>query len=132
VNAISSLATYIVPGNIQALESLADLTVLVGSWSFGIFVIAIILKVLIYAKVPWRILFISSTITSVLIVLGTWVLGFYLSGIGGSSIGGVIGSFFVLLLWIYYEAQIFLLGAQLTYILSANREKIHAAGFKII
>jgi membrane protein len=75
---------------------------------------AAIYKVLPDKTLQWRDVTVGALGTAVLFELGQVALGFYL---GRSSIGsayGAAGSLILLLLWIYYSAQIFLLGAEFT------------------
>lgn len=90
--------------------------------SFGVitFLFAIIFKVLPDAEVQWSDVWIGAATTSLLFGLGKWGIGLYL---GNSSIGstyGAAGSFVVLLIWIYYSAQILFFGAEFTQVY-ANR-----------
>ena len=52
--------------------------------------------------------------TALLFTIGKFVIGLYLGRSSTSSVYGAAGSLVVLLLWIYYSAQIFLLGAEFT------------------
>lgn len=65
-------------------------------------------------KIAWRDVWTGAAITAVLFVLGKFLLGLY---IGRSAIGsayGAAGSLVVVLLWVYYSAQIFFFGAEFT------------------
>jgi len=53
-------------------------------------------------------------VTAVLFTAGKWLIVVYLGRVALASAYGVAGSFLVLLLWMYYSAQIFLLGAEFT------------------
>ncbi|MBN2391179.1 MAG: YihY/virulence factor BrkB family protein [Anaerolineae bacterium] len=77
---------------------------------------AIIFKVLPQIKIAWRDVLIGAAVTSLLFNVGRILIGTYmrLSNIG--SIFGAAGSLVVLLVWIYYSAQIFLLGAEFTHV----------------
>ena len=124
INSISSLAKYLVPGDNNILEGLADLIITTGSWIIGILLLALIFKLLIYTKLSWKVLLLSSSITVILIVLGTWLLGIYISKFATNSLTGALSGIFLVLVWIYYEAQILLIGAQLTKVIAANVDKI--------
>lgn len=124
INTMGKLAQSFLPGQFVVLENLAGLVVSLSSWALGILVLALIYRLMIYQKISWIILIISSAITSILIVLGTWCLGFYLSNYADSSVSGAVGAVMLLLIWIYYEAQIILIGAQLIKILDKNRKKL--------
>lgn len=82
-------------------------------------VMATILFAMIYKYVPreriaWRDVWVGSFVTATLFSLGKWVIVVYLGRIAFASAYGIAGSFLVLLLWVYYSAQIFLLGAEFT------------------
>jgi membrane protein len=66
------------------------------------------------AEVTWRDVLVGALATSVLFLIGQALIGLYL---GSSRVGspfGAAGSLAVLLVWIYYSAMIFLLGAEFT------------------
>ncbi len=75
---------------------------------------ATIYKVLPDVKIAWSNVWIGATVTSLLFTIGKFLIGLYLSRSGVASAYGAAGSLFVLLIWLYYSAQIFLLGAEFT------------------
>jgi membrane protein len=84
--------------------------------SFGMVsaLFAAIYKVLPDRKLEWRDVIVGAIVTAILFNLGKTLIGLYL---GRSAIGsayGAAGSAVIVLLWIYYSAQIFLLGAEFT------------------
>jgi membrane protein len=88
---------------------------------------AMIFKFLPDTNVAWRDVWIGAAITAVLFTLGKFLIGLYL---GKSSVGsayGAAGSLVVLLIWIYYSAQILFFGAELTQVY-AKRHGSWAAG----
>ena len=52
--------------------------------------------------------------TAILFELGQTLIGYYLANLITASIYGAAGGIIVLLVWVYYSAQIFLLGAEFT------------------
>jgi membrane protein len=75
---------------------------------------ALMFKYLPDAKIDWSDVIIGAILTSLLFNIGKLLIGLYL---GNSQIGttyGATGSLVILLVWIYYSAQIFFLGAQFT------------------
>jgi len=75
---------------------------------------AMIYRFLPDVQLAWRDVWLGAAITSLLFTVGKWLIGLYL---GHSTIGstyGAAGSLAVLLVWLYYSAQIFLFGAELT------------------
>ena len=84
--------------------------------SFGILILlfAMIYKILPDAVIAWRDVWLGATITSLLFSLGKQGIGMYLGHSAVASSYGAAGSFAVLLIWLYYSAQIFYFGAELT------------------
>ncbi len=92
----------------------------------------------IYRAIPdvrlaWRDVFSGAFITAVLFTLGKFLIGLYL---GRSSVGsayGAAGALIVLLVWIYYSAQIFFLGAEFTQVYASHRGNLFrpAPGFRM-
>jgi membrane protein len=77
---------------------------------------AMMFKLLPDARVAWNDVWIGAGITALLFTVGKFALGLYL---GKSDIGsayGAAGSLVILLVWVYYSAQIFLFGAEFTQI----------------
>lgn len=75
---------------------------------------ALIFKVLPDAKVAWRDVWIGSFVTAVLFQIGKFLIGLYIGKASVASTFGAAGSLAVLLVWVYYSAQIALLGAEFT------------------
>jgi membrane protein len=84
--------------------------------SFGVIacMFAIIYKTLPDAALAWRDVRIGAAFTAGLFSLGKYVIGLYLGNSGVASGFGAAGSLIALLLWVYYSAQIFFLGAEFT------------------
>jgi membrane protein len=84
--------------------------------SFGVIacLFAVIYKTLPAMSLPWSDIWIGAIFTALFFSLGKYAIGLYLSSSGVSSIFGAAGSLIALLLWIYYSAQIFFLGAEFT------------------
>jgi membrane protein len=81
---------------------------------------ALIFKVLPDAKVAWRDVWIGAALTSALFTIGKFALGVYLGKSNVASAYGAAGSLVLVLLWVYYSAQILLYGAEFTQVY-ANR-----------
>lgn len=75
---------------------------------------AMIFKYTPRERIPWGDVWIGALFTTVLFTLGKMLIGIYIGKSTFSSAYGAAGSLIVLLLWIYYSAQIFLLGAEFT------------------
>lgn len=75
---------------------------------------AMIFRFLPDARVAWKDVWLGAALTSVLFVVGKFLIGLYLGHASLGSAYGAAGSLAVLLVWLYYSAQIFLFGAELT------------------
>jgi len=71
-------------------------------------------KMLPDVEISWEDVWVGGVITAVLFTLGKFLLGLYLGRSSISSAYGAAGSLVVLLLWVYYSAQIIFLGAEFT------------------
>jgi len=87
---------------------------LVGSFLVITLLFAMIYKLLPDVSLAWRHVFIGAAITAALFTLGKFLIGLYLGQAAVSSTFGAAGSILVILLWAYYSALIFLLGAEFT------------------
>jgi membrane protein len=79
---------------------------------------AAIYKVLPDVKVPWRNLWVGAGVTALLFNFGKYLIGLYLGSSGVGSTYGAAGSIIIVLVWIFYSAQILLLGAEFTQVYS--------------
>lgn len=81
---------------------------------------AMIFKVLPDVKIAWRDVWVGAAITSLLFVAGKFAIGWYLGRSTTVSAYGAAGSIILVLLWVYYSAQILFFGAEVTKVY-ANR-----------
>ncbi len=77
-------------------------------------VFAVMYKYLPDLQVEWRDVILGAALTSLLFAIGKLLIGIYLGSAGIASTYGAAGSLVVLLVWVYYSAQIFFLGAEFT------------------
>lgn len=77
---------------------------------------ALIYKVLPRAHVQWRDVWTGALFTAILFALGKLLIGLYISRFGVSSGFGAASSLVIVLLWVYYSAQVFLFGAEFTWV----------------
>lgn len=75
---------------------------------------AVIYKTLPQVKLSWRDVTIGAMGTAGLFIFGKYLIGLYLGNSGVANSYGAAGSLVALLLWVYYSAQIFFLGASFT------------------
>jgi membrane protein len=96
--------------------ALAEITNAIGSFALIAAMFALIYKVMPRARVQWNDVWIGAVFTSLLFLLGKSLIGWYVSSSGIASGFGAAGSLVVILLWVYYSAQIFLIGAEFTWV----------------
>jgi membrane protein len=87
---------------------------------------ALIYRYLPDLKIPWHDVWIGAALTAGLFEIGKFLIGFYLGNSSISSAYGAASSLAIILVWIYYSAQIFLLGAEFTHVYAKHRESLLA------
>jgi membrane protein len=81
-------------------------------------VFALIYKTMPRASIAWRDVWVGAAVTSVLFNTGKTLIGLYIGRSGITTAFGAAASLIVVLLWVYYSAQIFLFGAEFTWVYS--------------
>jgi membrane protein len=88
------------------------------NWTLSLVLIsalfAAIYKILPDKPIAWRDVAVGSVATAILFTIGKSLIGLYIGSSGVASSYGAAGALLILLLWVYYSAQIFLLGAEYT------------------
>jgi len=79
-------------------------------------VFAMIYKMMPRVRVQWRDVWIGAVVTAVLFSGGKFLIGLYIGKSGVASGFGAAGSLIIVFLWVYFSAQIFLVGAEFTWI----------------
>lgn len=112
--AVSALGRVWAPlfGKGEAIAHMLDLGV---SLVMTTVVFAMIYKIMPRAKVQWPDVWLGAAVTALLFTVGKFLIGLYIGKSGVANGYGAAGSLVVLLLWVYYSAQIFLLGAEFTW-----------------
>ena len=93
-------------------------TIILGwvAWAVSFLVIAVmfgaIYKLLPRVKLSWHDVTIGALGTAIMFTVGKFAIGLYIGNSGTTSSFGAAGSLIALLLWVYYSAQIFFLGAE--------------------
>ena len=88
---------------------------LVFSVGFTTVLFAMIFKLMPQAQVSWRDVWVGAGVTAVLFEIGKTLISLYIGKSSVTSSFAAAGSLVVLLIWVYYSAQIFLLGAEFTW-----------------
>ena len=86
--------------------------------SFGLVAVlfAMIYKFIPRVRIPWRDVWVGAGVTAVLFAIGKFAIGLYIGKSTVASAFGAAGSLAVMMVWVYYSAQIFLLGAEFTWV----------------
>jgi membrane protein len=105
--------------SLVVLTSALDLLI---STVFVTALIALIYRYLPARRMSWRPVLWGALVTALLFDLGRWLIAFYLARAAQPSAFGAAASFVAMLLWLYYTAQIFLLGAEFTACLGGVRD----------
>jgi membrane protein len=95
---------------------LAELLNLVLSFALVTVTFAMIYKIIPRVRIGWRDVWVGAAVTALLFSIGKSLIGLYLGRSSFASGFGAAGSLVVLLVWMYYSAQIFLLGAEFTWV----------------
>jgi membrane protein len=82
------------------------------------FMFAVIYKLLPDVTLAWRNVWIGAAVTAILFTIGKTLIGLYLGRSTVASVYGAAGSLIVILLWVYYSAQVVFFGAEFTKVYS--------------
>ncbi|WP_416674565.1 YihY/virulence factor BrkB family protein [Egbenema bharatensis] len=110
VAGIGTYMTDVAPG-LSALWELANFAI-----SFGVITLlfALIYRVLPDVEIAWGDVWIGAAVTAFLFTVGRTLIGIYLGSAAVGSAYGAAGSLVVILVWVFYSAQILLFGAEFT------------------
>ncbi|WP_013321833.1 YihY/virulence factor BrkB family protein [Gloeothece verrucosa] len=108
--ALNTYFNYLFPG----LNFVWQLVNFVVSFAVITLLFAFMFKYLPDAKIGWRDVGMGAILTSLLFSIGKQALGLYLGGGSFGSTYGAAGSLVVILVWVYYSAQILFFGAEFT------------------
>jgi membrane protein len=109
--AIAAIGTVVGGSDSEGLLHIVNLVV-----SFGVITLlfAAMYKYVPDVTIEWRDVWVGAAVTSVLFTLGKFAIGLYLGKGSVASAYGAAGSLVILLVWVYYSAQILFLGAEFT------------------
>ena len=115
-------------GMFPGAEALLQIVNSVVSLGVAVVLFAMIFKLMPQATVGWRDVWVGAIVTAVLFEIGKALIGLYIGKSSVTSSFAAAGSLVVLLLWVYYSAQIFLLGAEFTWVYAHDHGTLAAKG----
>lgn len=121
INAVSGLLKRLLPGRSNALDRIPDLFSFVSGWVLLIGGLAIVFQVLTRERIDVIALGIGSAITAALLAIGTQILNWYLVRFASTSVTGALSSVFLVLAWLFFVAQVILVGGHLILVLDRRR-----------
>jgi membrane protein len=80
------------------------------------------------AKVAWQDVWLGAVATAALFEIGKFLIGLYIGKQGLESTYGAAASIVIVLIWVYYSAQIVLLGAEFTNVYAKQRGSLKSSG----
>jgi membrane protein len=126
---LSSVVSVLI-GNVNGLTQ--NVLLLEISNFFVLFITITIMFAIIFRVIPdksitWGDVWLGASVTGLLFMLGKYAIGFYLTFTKSGSTYGAAGALIVLLVWVYYSVQIFLLGAEFTHVYSTRLGSLSGA-----
>ncbi|HEV2847159.1 MAG TPA: YihY/virulence factor BrkB family protein, partial [Thermoanaerobaculia bacterium] len=117
--ALAALDSYVV-GLLPGAEFLLRALGFVVSFAVITVLFAMILRFLPDVKIQWRDVWFGAAVTALLFTIGKFLIGLYLGRSTVASSYGAAGSVIILLLWVYYSAQILFFGAEFTQVYASR------------
>lgn len=113
--AVSAVVSYLGTAWLSgAGEALARGLELAASIGVTTLLFALMFKILPSRRIPWGDVLLGALITAVLFAIGKYLIGLYIGKSAVASKFGAAGTLVVVILWVYYSAQIFFFGAEFT------------------
>ena len=116
MNAIVAGVGKLVHRAITGPDVLTPLVDAVGSPIVIAVLFAVMFKMLPEGYIAWKDVWVGAIATATLFMAGKWAIGLYLGGAAMTSMYGAAASLMAVLVWVYYSALIFFLGAEFTYV----------------
>ena len=111
VSTLMTTAVEFIFANVPSILPLVGNTLMLVLYSFAF---AVLYHYLPDRRVRWRQALFGGVVTSVLFVVGRWGIGIYMTHAAPGSAYGSFGTLVILLVWMYYAATIFFVGALIT------------------
>jgi membrane protein len=119
--AFSDYLDWILPG----LATILHIIHLALSFSFTTVLFAMMFKILPDNPVEWEEVWLGGAVAALLFTVGKHLISFYIGSSNMASTYGAAGALIIVLVWVFYSAQIFLLGAELAKAHSDQRRTLH-------
>ena len=103
-------------GAFGSWEVLAQAVNLLVGYGVTTVAFAMIYKIMPRVKIRWHDVWLGAAVTALLFTVGRFLIGLYIGKSGIASGFGAAGSLVIIFVWVYYSAQIFLLGAEFTWV----------------
>ena len=114
---------------LASYSDVSNLVIGLTNLCFSYFIVSLlfaaIYKLLPNTRLQWRDVLVASLGTAILFEAGQTLIGYYLANFITANIYGAAGGIIVLLIWVYYSAQIFLLGAEFTKVWASHYGSRH-------
>ena len=112
--AIAGISRWASPWVGATFITIASTLDIVLSFALLMVLFAMLYKWLPQVRTAWRDVWIGAAVTTLLFSIGKWLIGQYIGRTGVASAFGAAGSVVVLMVWVYYSAQIMLFGAEIS------------------
>jgi membrane protein len=127
VNSVTSVLESLIPGDGELATAVTGLIGGLSSWLVLVLAVAVVFQVLTRVRIHTWALVVGALATAALLAVGTSLVGVFLSTYGGRSLPGAATGVFLALSWLYYVAQMVLVGLHLTRVLHERRDGAPAA-----
>jgi membrane protein len=111
---VSALLSYIGTSLFGGSEGVMYALEFIGSLVVMTFLFAAVYKLLPSEPIAWRDVMVGAAVTALLFWIGKFLIGLYIGKSSVASSFGAAGTLVVTIVWVYYSAQIFFLGAEFT------------------
>ncbi len=120
-------------GYMPGMEAISQILNFVLSFGIITVLFALIFKYMPDVRMPWREVWSGAAITALLFTVGKLGLGMYLAKSSTANAFGAAGSLVVVLMWVYYSAQILFFGAEVTQVYAKQRgSKVVPTGHAVV
>ena len=119
-------------GWFEGWEVLAQVINTVVGFVLTTAVFALIYKLMPRVRVGWGDVWVGAAVTALLFTVGRLLISLYIGKTGVASGFGAAGSLAVIFVWVYYSAQIFLVGAEFTWIYAQRMGSLRHVGKPLV